>query len=141
MGDYEATTTIDVAANVLFDKLKDVERLPAYLPQLADAHRTGADNVEVTAELGPDGHRESGQAWVEVVEDGRRVRWGTPGPRHYEGELDVDFVADGTCLLTVRLHTDRTDGPEVEEALHQTLAGIKRTIEAEASKPDDQPSA
>src|SRR4051812_49070230 len=46
MGDYESSTTVDVAANVLFDFLADVERLPEYLPQI---RRAGGDRAGLAA--------------------------------------------------------------------------------------------
>lgn len=144
MGDYEASTTVNVAANVLFDYLADVERLPEYLPQMTEAHRTGGDKVEVAAVIQPEGEPErevSGEAWLDVVEDGKKLRWGAPGPHEYHGELDVDFVADDTSTLTVRLHTDHAEGSSIEDGLQQTLAGIKSAIEEPAAKPSSEPSA
>ena len=138
MGDYEASTTVDVDAKVLFDYLSDVERLPEYLPQMTEAHRSGEGKVEVAAVIQPEGEPErevSGEAWIEVVEDGKKLRWGAPGPHEYQGELDVDSVADGTSTLTVRLHTDHAEGPPIKEGLEHTLAGIKSTVEKKAPKP------
>src|SRR4051812_22449429 len=90
MGDYETSTTIDVASNVLFDYLADVERLPEYLPQLTEVHRTGksagGERVDVKAVIHPDGEAErevEGEAWIDVVEDGKKLRWGAPGPHEY----------------------------------------------------------
>lgn len=143
MGDYEAATPVDVAANVVFEYLADVERLPEYLPQMTEAHRSGGDKVEVEAVIHPEGEPErkvSGEAWVEVVEDGKKLRWGAPGPHEYHGELDVDFVADGTSMLTVRLHTDHAEGESIEKGLEHTLAGIKSTVEKEAAKPSGEAS-
>ena len=96
------------------------------------------------AEVSQDGepaHTEHGEAWIDVVEDGRKLRWGAVGPHEYQGELDVDFVADGTSQLTVRLHTEHTDGPSVERALRETVAGIKERVEAEAARPRRTPGA
>jgi hypothetical protein len=148
MGDYESSITVDVAANVLFDYLADVERLPEYLPQMTEAHRTGksagGERVDVKAVIHPDGEAErevEGEAWIDVAEDGKKLRWGAPGPHEYHGELDVDFVADGTSMLTIRLHTDHTDGPSVEEALRRTLSGIKSSVEEIAAGPRSIPGA
>ena len=145
MGDYQASTTVAVAANVLFDYLADVERLPEYLPQMTGAHRLGGgDKVEVEAVIQPDGQPEqevSGQAWMEVVEDGKKLRWGAPGPHDYHGELDVDSVADDTSKLTVRLHTDQAEGPSIDEGLQHALAGLKSAVEKDAAKPSADPPA
>jgi hypothetical protein len=148
MGDYEASTTVDVASNVLFEYLSDVERLPDYLPQLTAARLAGesaeGERVEVEAVIQPDGEAErkvAGEAWIEVLDDGKKLRWGAPGPHDYHGELDIDFVADGTSMLTVRLHTEHTDGPSVEAALQRTLSGIKSAAEQAAARPRSTPGA
>jgi hypothetical protein len=148
VGDYEASTTVDVASNVLFEYLKDVEHLPEYLPQLTALHRTGespeGERVEVEAVVHPGvaGERTvEGEAWIDVVEDGKKLRWGAPGPHEYHGELDVDFVADGTSTVTVRLHTEHIDGPSVEDALQRTLASLKAAAERTAARPRSTPGA
>jgi hypothetical protein len=148
MGDYEASTTVDVASNVLFEYLSDVEHLPDYLPQLTAARPAGesaeGERVEVEAVIQPDGEAErkvAGEAWIEVLDDGKKLRWGAPGPHDYHGELDIDFVADGTSMLTVRLHTEHTDGPSVEAALQRTLSGIKSAAEEAAARPRSTPGA
>jgi uncharacterized membrane protein len=134
MGDYEATTAVQVPADRLFGYLSDVERLPEYLPQLKSAHEVGEHKVDVTAVVQPEGEpaREvGGQAWIEVVEEGRRLRWGAPGPHDYHGELDVDSAGDDASNLTVRLHTDHAEGTEIDDALEHTLAGIKAAVESD----------
>ncbi|ONI73783.1 hypothetical protein BWI15_10190 [Kribbella sp. ALI-6-A] len=151
MGDYEASTVVDVAPNVLFDYLSDVERLPEYLPQMTEAHRLdepsresqGAEarrpgepvheRVEVAAVV--DQHEERSEAMLDIVEEDRKIRWSAPGPHEYHGELEVGFIADGTAQLTVRLHTENAEGPSIDEALQRTLSGIKATVE----QPERQP--
>ncbi len=152
MGDYEATTVVDVAPNVLFDYLSDVERLPEYLPAMTEVHRLDApsarsqgaearkpgeavhERVEVAAVEG-DAQEVRSEAVIDIVEEGRKIRWSAPGPHDYHGELDIDFVSDGTAQLTVRLHTEHAEGPSIGEALERTLAGIKATVE----RPEKQP--
>jgi uncharacterized membrane protein len=148
MGDYEASTTVDVASNVLFEYLSDLEHLPEYLPQLTEVRPAGqapeGERVEVQAVIHPDGDGErevEGEAWIEVVEDGKKLRWGAPEPHEYHGELDIDFVADGTSTVTVRLHTEHADGPSVEDALQRTLSGIKSAAEKAAARPRSGPGA
>ncbi|MDX6281843.1 MAG: hypothetical protein QOH03_2914 [Kribbellaceae bacterium] len=136
MGDYEASTTVGVSAEVLFGYLSEVEHLPDYLPQMTEAHRTEGDKVEVAAVIQPEGgpKREvSGKAWIDVVEEGKKLRWGATGAHDYHGELDIDPAADGTSLLTVRLHTDHAEGESIDDGLQRTLAGIKTTIEKQAT--------
>src|SRR4051812_963101 len=146
MAHYEASTSVDVAPNILFDYLADVERLPEYLPRLTELHSTTAEpaeaqglearrprqpvrrEVEVTA-TEPSGRTVRSEAWLEVVEENGSLQWGVPGEPPYHGELEVDFVADGTSLLTVRLDTSHADSPEVDKELQRALDGIRAALE------------
>jgi hypothetical protein len=158
MADYEASKTVDVASNVLFDFLSDVERLPEYLPQVDQAHllhegpppsepyqlpepsETGVEQVAV--DVRPDDeHQVHEKAWIKVVQHGRKLRWGAPGEHDYHGELDVDFIADGTSRVTVRLHTEHAGGPDVERQLEETLATIKKTAESRHPPESGEPEA
>jgi len=80
------------------------------------------------------------RGWIEVVEHGHKLRWGAAGPNQYHGELAVAFVADTTSLLTVRLHTEHTGGPDVERELEESLGLIKESAEhrhpPEAGEPE-----
>lgn len=150
MADHEASTVVEVAPNVLFDYVSDIDHLPEYLPWLTDVHRTAArpveaqgpevrrpqqpvhEDIEVTAEV-PHGEGSAepkpGEAWIEVVDENRSLRWGAAGDHDYHGELDVDFVADGTSRLTVRLHTTHSPDQAIDDYLHHALKTIKTTIE------------
>jgi hypothetical protein len=149
MAHHEASTMVDVAPNILFEYLADLDNLPAYMPRLSDVHRIeprpaeaqGAEarlpkepvheDVEVTAEV-PSGREVHSDAWIEVVEENRTLRWGAPGEHDYHGELDVDFVADGTSRLTVRLDTAHATGQDIDNALEKALDGIKASLEGSA---------
>ena len=144
MGDHEASTVVDVAPNILFERLSDLDQLPEYLPWLTSLHRT--EELPVTAQ-GPEvrrphqavhedvdvtvggGHREG---WIDIVDEDRVLRWGMDGAHEYRGELRVGFVADGTSTLTVRVHTT-SDAP-VDEELARTLTTIKTTVESHLPK-------
>lgn len=134
MGDYEASTDICVAQAELFGYLRDVDNLPTFLPRLTSVTPTGGDRYTVTAHIDPEGGPErdvAGEAWIEVREAGRTLAWGADGPNDYSGELDVDPGGqDGTSRLTVRLHTERVEGPGLQDGMAQTLAGIKRAAES-----------
>jgi hypothetical protein len=146
MAQHEASTTVDVAANILFDYLADIRHLPDYLPRLTDVHPKAPEpanaqgpearrplqpvhhEVEVTADE-PSGQTVHSEAWIDVVEENRTLSWGVPGEPGYHGELTVDFVADGTSRLTVRLDTEHAGSGAVDEELHRTLEGIKASLE------------
>ncbi len=133
MGDYESTTTVRIAPDQLFDYLSDVTNLPSYLPQITSAHPVGDGKVEVSAHIDPPGQPErdvQGQAWVKVREAGRTLEWGAPGPNDYHGELDVDPASDGTSTLTLRLHTEHVNGPHLQQAVDETLEGVRRNLES-----------
>jgi hypothetical protein len=151
VGNHEAWTTVDVAPNILYDRLSDLDRLPEFLPWMTELHRTSPrpveaqgpevrlpheavhEEVDVTAE----GSRQEG--WIDVLDEDRILRWGAAGPHEYEGELLVDFVADGTSKLTVRVHT--TEDAEVDQELERALADIKSTLEHENEGPPAEPGA
>ncbi|MFD7160463.1 SRPBCC family protein [Kribbella sp. NPDC059898] len=143
MGEHEASTTVDVAPNIVFERLSDLSKLPGYIPWLTSLHPTpevpataqGAEtrrphqavheHVDVTV---GGGHRDG---WIEVLDEERTLRWGMDGEHRYGGELIVGFVADGTSTLTVRLHTTESTG--VDEELDRTLTAIKTILESEPS--------
>jgi hypothetical protein len=146
MAHHEASTTVDVAANILFDYLADIQHLPQYLPRLTGVHPTAPTppeaqglearqprqpvhhEVEVTADE-PSGQTVRSEAWIDVVEENRSLRWGAPGDHDYHGELDVEFVADGTSNLTIRLDTSHPATPAIDEELRHALDTIKTTLE------------
>ncbi len=161
MADHEASTTVSVAPNVLFDYLADIERLPDYLPWLTGVHRTGPrpteaqglearlpqqpvhEEVDVTAQVPAGGSDQPthSEAWIDVVEENRSLRWGSPGDHDYHGELDVDFIADGTSRLTVRLHTTHSPDQAIDDYLHHALETIKNTVEQPPASPGNTPQA
>ena len=133
MGDYEKSTTVNVEPQLLFSYLSDVQNLPRLLPQLTSVESAGDDRIRVTAHINPpDGPERDveGEAWVSVKQEGKTLAWGAPGPNDYRGELDVDPGDDqGTSRLTVRLHTERKEGPSIDSGLEETLVGIKTAAE------------
>ena len=129
MGDYEQTTTVSADPDELFGYLADVENLPHYFAAMRSAEPAGGDAVHTVAEV--DGHRREGDAWFTTDAEARSIRWGSEGPNHYGGELEV--LGDPTgSRVTVRLHTEHVDGPGITEGLAETLEQIKRNVEAGA---------
>ena len=157
----QASTTVDVAPDVLFDYLSDIERRCNYLPWLTDVHRTAPrpaearawkprpqqpvhEQVEVTAEMPAGGESDQAvhsEAWIDIVEENRSLRWGAPGEQDYHGELDIHFVADGTSRLTVRLHTTHSPDQDIDDYLHHALETIKTTVEQTPTTASDTPQA
>lgn len=136
MGDYNDTITVTVTPDRLFSYLADVQNLPAYLPRLTSARSHGNNRVTVTAHLDPADAPEqdvTGEAWIRVIEDGKSLEWGAPGPHDYHGRLHVAPGEDpATSRLTVQLHTDSTEGAQVDHGLEEALRGIKSAVEAAA---------
>lgn len=136
MGDYDNTITVDVPPARLFDYLADVRNLPRYMPRLTSAKPVGGDKVEVTAHLEdkdtptPGEQDVEGEAWVHVLEAGKTLEWGAPGPHDYHGKLHV-APGDGgnSSTLSVELHTERAEGGHVDDGLRDTLQGIKSAVE------------
>jgi uncharacterized protein YndB with AHSA1/START domain len=151
MGNHEAWTTVDVAPNIVFDRLSDLDQLSEYLPWTTELHRTRPRPVEaqgpevrrprqaVHEEIDVTAGDDHQEGWIDVLDEDRVLRWGTAGPHDYHGELLVDFVADGTSKLTVRVHT--TQNADVDQELEQTLAGIKASLEHENETASDEPGA
>jgi len=137
MGTYEQSTQIAVPPARLYAYLAQVDNLPEYMPRITQAHTVDdGEAVDVTARIDPDGESPQtvqGQAWLRVNDEGRSLAWGSEGPNDYSGELDVDPTDDGGSLLTVRLHTERTEGDQVDRALREVVDHVKELTEAEGT--------
>ena len=137
MGDYERSTTVSVPPARLFEYLADPTNLPAYLPRLTSVRPQGGDKYTVSAHIDPpDGPARDveGEAWMSVRQAGRTLAWGSEGPNDYRGELDVDPGAEHrSSTLTVRIHTERVEGDSIDSGLDETLAGLRRAVEASES--------
>ncbi|MFG3103598.1 SRPBCC family protein [Streptomyces sp. NPDC048182] len=134
MGDYDNAITVDVPADRLFAYLADVKNLPSYMPRLTAARPHDGDRVTVTAHIDPPDAPEqdvTSEAWIRVLEQGKSLEWGAPGPHDYHGRLHVDAGdTAGTSRLTVDLHTERVEGGQVDDGLQETLRGIKHAVES-----------
>ncbi|MFF9203890.1 SRPBCC family protein [Streptomyces sp. NPDC014986] len=133
MGDYSDTITVAVPPERLFSYLADVQNLPAYLPRLTSVRPHDGDKVTVTAHIDPADAPEqdvTSEAWIRVVEEGKSLEWGAPGPHDYHGRLHVaGGDGDGTSRLTVELHTESAEGEQIDHGLDEALTGIKNAVE------------
>ncbi|WP_433279300.1 SRPBCC family protein [Pseudonocardia xinjiangensis] len=137
MGNYEHSATVTTDPDALFDYLADIHHLPDYFAAMRSAEPAGDDAVHTVAEV--DGNRREGEAWFTTDRDARTLRWGSEGPNDYSGELEVTG-ADGGAQVTVRLHTERVEGHDIDEGLQATLAQIKRNVEGGADRAAPRPS-
>ncbi|WP_214405356.1 SRPBCC family protein [Pseudonocardia lacus] len=131
MGDYEHTATVTADPDELFDYLSDVHNLPDYFATMREAELTGAsshggEEVHVVAEV--EGAHREGEAWMTRDAERRTLTWGSEGPNGYRGDLRVEPAGDGS-EVTVRLHTERADGPGIRAGLERTLTSIKEKVE------------
>ncbi|MFJ9061816.1 SRPBCC family protein [Streptomyces sp. NPDC102409] len=133
MGDYDSSITVAVGPERLFSYLADVQNLPAYMPRLTSARPHGGDRVTVTAHIDPPDapdHDVTSEAWIRVVEEGRSLEWGAPGPHDYRGRLHVaPGNSPDSSRLTVELHTQATEGDHVDHGLQEALNGIRNAVE------------
>ena len=134
MGTYEQSADMSVSPDRLFAYLAEVDHLPEYMPRITQAHAVdGGDAVDVTAEIDPpDAPAQTvhGQAWLRVQEEGRSLAWGSEGDNNSSGELDVEPASAGS-RLTVRLHTERTEGEQIDASLREVLDKVKELVEDE----------
>ncbi|MCY0940812.1 MULTISPECIES: SRPBCC family protein [Streptomyces] len=134
MGDYDASISVAASPTVLFSYLADVQNLPAYMPRLTSAKPHDGDRVTVTAHIEPPGEPErdvKSEAWIRVLENGKSLEWGAPGPHDYRGRLHVAAGEDEDhSRLSVELHTERIEGEQVIDGLEEALDGIRAAVEA-----------
>lgn len=129
MGDYERSTTVDAAPDVLFHYLSDVGNLPHYFSAMKSAEPGNGNEVHTVAEV--EGHRVEGDAWFTAEDGPRSMRWGSEGENDYAGELTVTADGDGS-VVTVMLHSSHGEPGKIESGLRETLAAIKRNVEEHA---------
>ena len=137
MGTYEQTIAVAVPPARLYEYLSDVDNLPEYMPRITQAHAVDdGEAVDVTARIDPEGEEPQtvhGEAWLRVREEGRSLEWGSQGPNDYHGELHVDAADDAGSTLTVRLHTERTEGDQVDSALREVVDQVKTLAERDGA--------
>ncbi|XKK60707.1 SRPBCC family protein [Streptomyces sp. ARC32] len=134
MGDYDHTITVNISPERLFDYLADVEHLPSYMPRLTAAHPHDGDRVTVTAHIDPPDAPEqdvTSEAWIRVLEHGKTLEWGAPGPDDYHGRLHISpGPSSESSRLKVELHTQRAEGSQINEGLEEALHGIRNAVES-----------
>lgn len=130
MGDYEKSQDVDAPAQQLFDYLSDVRNLPKYFDSMTSAEPADGETVHTTAHV--DGREVAGEARFKVDPDTMHLAWGSEGGRGYRGHLDVTGDEAGSTV-TVGLHTEQVERPEIGEGLATTLTNIKRLVETDSA--------
>lgn len=128
MGDHEHTATVRRDPDTVFAFLADPKNMPRYVDAMKRAEPAGGEEVHVVAEVGE--HRFEGDAWMHADADARNIRWGADDTGAYHGELFVTGIGDVESKVTITLHTEHDDGPEVAEGLRSTLAAIASELDA-----------
>ncbi|QFU89369.1 Polyketide cyclase / dehydrase and lipid transport [Amycolatopsis sp. YIM 10] len=132
MPTYDHTGTVDVPAADLFGYLAEPGNLPDFLPAMTEAHREGGGQVHVEAEVR--GEHVEGEAWLRVDETTRTLSWGAPGEGDYHGDLRVTETEPGTSEVTIRLHTERAGGEEIQRALEDAVATLSQRAAAKTDR-------
>lgn len=131
MGDYQRSAKVKASPDSLFDYLSDIENLPKYFSHMTSAEKAGPDEVHTTANV--HGKEASGKAKFHVDNAAKQIRWSSEGPNDYHGELKVTGEGDAS-EVTVKLHTTRKEGQEIEQGLQKTLDNIVRLVEKDSAK-------
>lgn len=132
MAEHSRSTQVGVDADTAFSYLSDVGNLPDYLPRMTEAHRTGDEEIAVTADLdlGEQGHQTvEGQADFVVDDAGRTISWGSQGDKDYGGKIAVERAGDSGSTVTVGLHWHHGDPDDVDADLERSVQKIKANLE------------
>jgi len=127
MGDYEQTSTVRSPADELFAYLSEPDNLPSYFHAITEAHQGDPGEVHVRADV--EGRTVESDAWFKVDRDARTLSWGSEGRSNYHGNLSVAALDDATSELTIALHTQRVEAPQLQDGLRETLEQIQSQVE------------
>ena len=131
MSDYQRSAKVKASPDALFDYLSEIGNLPKYFNTMTSAEKSGPNEVHVTANV--HGKEEAGKAEFHVDKASKKIRWSSEGPNDYHGELQVSGQGD-TSEVSVKLHTTRAGGGDIEQGLQKTLDNIVRLVEQGSAK-------
>jgi hypothetical protein len=134
MGDYQASTTVAMPADDVFDFVSSPENIPRYL-----------DTVDVVQPL-EDGHVEiagesfRAKGWLEVDSHHLMMRWGSDESFAYAGHMTVTPMDDRSCKVEIHLlfagDHEPARGTRILEGLDESLACIKSICEQSLFMPN-----
>jgi uncharacterized membrane protein len=128
MADHTGSTSVDAPPQALFDYLSEVGNLPKYFARMTSAEMGDGEQVRTSATM-PNGETVEGDAWFRVDQSAQRIEWGSEGHNDYHGHLDVTGEGS-TSTVEVHISTERVANGEVDAAINETLANIKRLVES-----------
>ncbi|RJK96322.1 SRPBCC family protein [Vallicoccus soli] len=127
MAEFEASRTVPVPPERLFEVAADVERMAAWVPMADEVHGAGADRVHLD---GRDGEQD---ALFRARPEQRRLEWGTEADGSYAGWLQVYASGTDDRASEVNLHLSFLgDQPQAHggAAARDVQAELERALEA-----------
>ena len=152
--EFEESTTVEAAAEQVYEFVSDVRNLPKYLPTTENAEPQQGERVRVQGEV--EGHEYDADGYFRKDEAKRRLEWGAD-EHYYSGWLEVGDKGDSS-EVTVHLtfkgrppednqpqNEDASDrGPrddEIREGLVKSLESIKNFLEDDRSNQKEEVDA
>ena len=127
MATYEQSTEVHAEADALFAYLSDIGNLPKHFDRMTSASPAEGEAVHTTANV--EGQEVEGKARFRVNGGELKIEWGSEGPNNYSSELNVTSEG-GSSGVSVRIATESVETSWIDDSLIQTLANIKRLVEA-----------
>ena len=135
MADFQGTTTVDAADDVLFAFLSDVHNLPKYFARMTSAEPGEGNEVHTTAAL-PDGSQVEGTAWFEVTDDSRHIAWGAEG----ESSTTATSTSGRSATTAARSRSTSTPSASRPATSPSRVASTRRSPRSSRSSSARTPS-
>lgn len=125
-----ATTNVAAPADDLFAYLSEASNLPEYFPMMTSARSVDDGGAVHTTAVLDDGSKVEGEAWFEVDQDGRSIKWGSEGDHDYRGELTVTGEGESS-EVEISIHTTRESADDdLDSSLRDVLRTIRSIVES-----------
>lgn len=140
MSEHRAVAVIPGEPDAVFAYLADLRKLPAYLPMVTSATRTGREDAVVKIEV--QGVPSTHGVWLRAYRDRRQLAWGTTD-NTYRGEVLVSpprepedtppvapngYDACPISLVTITLESDHHSDGEFQRALHDAAHALSDAV-------------
>jgi hypothetical protein len=144
MSEHKTVAVIPGEPDAVFAYLADVDKLPAYLPMVTSATRTGREDAVIGIRVR--GVPSTHGVWVRAYRDRRHLAWGTVD-NAYRGEAHVSPPRAGSTgrpalqippadlsdrcaisLVTITLESDHHPDVAFQRALDEAASALGRAI-------------